>query len=271
MRPVTLDLGGVNDPKVAAALLEVQRASQDTLQNDTSSSGSAMATLIGAAADEIAYFTSSTTTAFTALTAFARASILTLTSAAGLVSLVQPLLSVFGASGGGHSKGLVPDPGAAAGTNHFLREDATFAQVDYSNLTGTPPAGSIPSGSVMAFYQTSVPTGWTRVTTFDDALTRIVGSATPGSGGSNGFVATFNSQTVTGNTTISTSTMPAHAHTGGAPTGIGCGGANIYESIVGCRATSNTANTGSVGSGGAHNHTITTAIKYVDAMLASKN
>lgn len=35
--------------------------------------------------------------------------------------------AVFGASGAGHSTGLVPDPGASAGTAKFLREDATWA------------------------------------------------------------------------------------------------------------------------------------------------
>lgn len=45
MRPVTLTLLGIKDPQVAAALAEIQRASQDTLQNDNSSSGSALATV----------------------------------------------------------------------------------------------------------------------------------------------------------------------------------------------------------------------------------
>lgn len=35
--------------------------------------------------------------------------------------------TVFGASGGSHSTGAVPDPGAVAGTSKFLREDATWA------------------------------------------------------------------------------------------------------------------------------------------------
>lgn len=34
--------------------------------------------------------------------------------------------STFGASGAGHSTGLVPDPGSSAGTTKFLREDGTF-------------------------------------------------------------------------------------------------------------------------------------------------
>ena len=35
--------------------------------------------------------------------------------------------SVFGASGAKHSSGIVPDPGATAGTTRYLREDSTFA------------------------------------------------------------------------------------------------------------------------------------------------
>jgi hypothetical protein len=35
--------------------------------------------------------------------------------------------SVFGASGNDHSKGLVPDPGATAGSTKYLREDGTWA------------------------------------------------------------------------------------------------------------------------------------------------
>lgn len=45
MRPVTINLNGIKDPVVAAALAEIQRASQDTLQNDNSSPGSAIATV----------------------------------------------------------------------------------------------------------------------------------------------------------------------------------------------------------------------------------
>lgn len=37
-------------------------------------------------------------------------------------------LDVFGASGSNHSTGLVPDPGATAGTSKYLREDGTWAE-----------------------------------------------------------------------------------------------------------------------------------------------
>lgn len=45
MRPVTLALGGIKDPAILAAFLELQRASQDTLQNDNSTPGNALATV----------------------------------------------------------------------------------------------------------------------------------------------------------------------------------------------------------------------------------
>ncbi len=62
------------------------------------------------------------------------------TSSGGLVSSVggaapivssgglTPTISIntFGASGGSHNKGAVPDPGAVAGVTKFLREDATW-------------------------------------------------------------------------------------------------------------------------------------------------
>lgn len=61
MRPVTLYLGGIKDPAVVAAFTEIQKASHDTLQNDSSSSGGAISTLVGATlgsgGPEIPYFT----------------------------------------------------------------------------------------------------------------------------------------------------------------------------------------------------------------------
>lgn len=61
-------------------------------------------------------------------TSYGRA-LLTLANAAALTAGV----STFVASGASHAAGLVPDPGASAGTAKFLREDATWAVV-----TSTP-------------------------------------------------------------------------------------------------------------------------------------
>jgi hypothetical protein len=157
---------------------------------------------------------------------------------------------------------------------------------------------AIPRGSVTNWLQAAAPRGWTRVTTNDDALMRIVGTATPGTGGSNGFVATFNSQTGTGTgttgggttgtgtsgaTTLTTAQLASHTHplpTTFANAFASCGGTSVLSTV----GSGN--NTGANGSGGSHTHTvpglsvpglsvpslsITTAIKYVDNLIAIKN
>lgn len=56
--------------------------------------------------------------------------------------------TTFGASGGSHSVGLVPDPGASVGTTRFLREDATF--VDPIPTTASVLKGNNAGGAVAA-------------------------------------------------------------------------------------------------------------------------
>jgi microcystin-dependent protein len=129
----------------------------------------------------------------------------------------------------------------------------------------------------MMFVQPAAPVGWTRVTSFDDALLRIVGSAAPGSGGSNGFVATFNAQTATASYTLLIADIPSHSHTLNPASGHrifdfdtspdhGTSGSNA----AGLFQLSGVP-TSSIGGGGPHSHGITTAIKYVDALIARKS
>lgn len=143
----------------------------------------------------------------------------------------------------------------------------------------------IPSGTLMLFQQTSAPTGWTKQTTYNDAALRIV-SGTAGSGGSNAF-STVMAQTVVGNTTISTATMPSHSHgvidpghvhtfgvnseaTGGSAAFATCTSSAGNQSAPMNAAVTNISIQAN-GSGGAHNHSITMAMKYVDSIIATKN
>src|SRR5882762_1559693 len=52
----------------------------------------------------------------------------------------------MGASGPNHASGNVPDPGASAGTTHFLREDATF-QTAVTSVALTAPSIFTVAGS----------------------------------------------------------------------------------------------------------------------------
>lgn len=160
-----------------------------------------------------------------------------------------------------------------AGTNITITTDATSDSVTINAV------GSLPSGTRLAFQQTSAPTGWTKDTTaaLNDSIMRIV-TGTASSGGSTAFT-TFNGQTTVGATTLSTSQMPSHQHS---PI-IGGGTSVSYGATVRFNNAGNTwsnnaqsANTGTnqiefTGGGTSHNHTITTSIKYYDFIIASKD
>jgi hypothetical protein len=131
---------------------------------------------------------------------------------------------------------------------------------------------SFPRGTTMLFWQASAPVGWTKVTTQNDKLLRIVNGVggAAGGGGSNPF-STVNAQTAVGNTTLSTAQMPSHAHSYVAPIS--------PMAFLGCACNQNGtdpgnttgSSTGAAGGGGAHNHTITTSIQFIDLIMASKN
>lgn len=128
--------------------------------------------------------------------------------------------------------------------------------------------GGLSSGTRMSFNQTAAPTGWTKDTTaaLNDSIMRIV-TGTVGSGGSNAF-STFNGQTSVGATTLALSQIPSHSHSQH-PLKNGTTGTYAVDQISG--ASPFASNTGAQGGGGSHTHTITTAIKYNDFIIASKN
>lgn len=86
----------------------------------------------------------------------------TATPATGNGSIAAP---IFGPSGTGHATGIVPDPGAVAGTTHYLREDATWA---------VPPGGG--GGGSSSFVWSTKTTTYAILTTD----TNLLGDATGG-------------------------------------------------------------------------------------------
>jgi hypothetical protein len=133
----------------------------------------------------------------------------------------------------------------------------------------TKAGQSFARGTTMLFVQSAAPFGWTRVTTNDDALLRIVGTAAPGSGGSNGFVATFNSQSATGAFTLTSTQLPTLSANSvfenfGSGSSSGQAGGGGGATLLQAAPTIS-------GGGGSHSHSITTSIKYVDALIAKKN
>jgi hypothetical protein len=98
VKPLTLNLTAVQDPAVKAALQQIQSNSYDTLQNDGSSSGTAIATTVGATltsgGDELPYYTGQYSVAFAPFSAFGRAWVAALNASTALAGL--PLQGYIG-------------------------------------------------------------------------------------------------------------------------------------------------------------------------------
>lgn len=129
--------------------------------------------------------------------------------------------------------------------------------------------GGLTAGTRMAFNQSTAPTGWTKDTStaLNDSIMRIVTGAA-GSGGLTAF-STFNAQNSVGATTLSTAQMPSHSHSGSLLPGSSDGSGNIKGSNTTGAAVG--FSTAAQGGGGSHTHSITTAIKYNDFIIASKD
>jgi hypothetical protein len=162
---------------------------------------------------------------------------------------------------------------------------ATSYAGDGSALTGVE---AFASGTKMLFGQTAAPTGWTKITTDDDAALRIV-SGTVGSGGSSGLSTALATPSVTGTIagstgahTLTIAEMPSHTHdvgyslySGGPASSIlNFSSQYLLNQFIGYTTSNPT------GGGGSHSHSLSATfsggtaainVKYVDAIMASKD
>lgn len=145
---------------------------------------------------------------------------------------------------------------------------------------------SFPSGTLMLFQQTAAPTGWTKQTTHNDKVLRVV-SGTASSGGTASFTTVFTDQTPIINAsglsasaaTLSTAQMPSHSHTyNGSPMMLG--GSGSAQDVSNTSNSSTPFSINSTGGGGSHTHSIsgsatssaiTLSVQYVDLIIAAKN
>jgi len=168
----------------------------------------------------------------------------------------------------------------------------------------------VPSGSVMAFFQASAPTGWTQVTSQNDKVLRVVSGTGGGTGGDwavsagettsshgghthSGAAHSHNHNLSAGAHTLSESEMPSHSHRGyghrnqwNSQYGIGnksyLQSAHVNNSVPltstggssshshGLSGSITSGGDGNTGSGGSHTHTID-APQYIDVIICSKD
>lgn len=195
-----------------------------------------------------------------------------------------PGVFLFAGTRAGGYKGAVFKPNGCLGLPNdpiAALDAATKEYVD--NAIGA--AQAFPSGTVMLFYQATAPTGWTKVTTQNDKLLRVVSGTTGGGGGGTNNFSTVNAQTVVGNHTLTAAEAPVLSGSWTAqgyglpytPTGtanVGCPGGGPYNAPQSSSGWGNLTGgpcTINSGGGGAHNHAITMNIAYCDVIIASKN
>lgn len=151
----------------------------------------------------------------------------------------------------------------------------TLGYVLTSNGPGNAPSwqqagGGLVTGTRLAFNQTVAPVGWTKDTTINDAILRIV-SGTVSQGGSQAF-SDFNAINSTGAHTLTTGQIPAHTHiVSGYTENSKARVKAIHGGDTNGGSPAASIATSSVGSGGAHSHTLTHNIKYVDFIIAVKD
>lgn len=223
--------------------------------------------------------------------------------------------AVFAANGGGTAVSikigtLAKFVGSTSGSIN-LQATAIAGSNTLTLPAVTAKVDAFPSGTVMLFAQTAAPTGWTKSTTHNDKALRVV-SGSASSGGSVAFTTAFASQAVSGTvgaTTLTSSQIPAHTHTGttsnasltgtfgpfrqtlNSPDASASGvfslgnqfssgdanaGSRNTRSINMDASHTHTFTTDSTGSGGSHDHTFTgtainLAVSYVDVILATKD
>ena len=155
----------------------------------------------------------------------------------------------------------------------------------FSGYSGSAATASIPSGSVLLFYQSAAPTGWTQVTTLNDYDLRLVSGTGGSTGGTTAYSSVFTNQTPSINvsglsaaaTTLSTAQIASHAHGYLASGGFcPCPPGGAIQTTYG----SSSGVTNSAGGGGSHTHsiscsasssTITLNVRYANVIICSKN
>ena len=101
---------------------------------------------------------------------------------------------------------------------------STAYQAATKDYVDTTVAALLPATTTVLFYQAAAPTGWTQVTSVNDAAIRVVSGVGGTTGGTVGFTTAFASQAVSGSVSIATATgtvggtalttaqLPAHNH-----------------------------------------------------------
>ena len=156
----------------------------------------------------------------------------------------------------------------SVGQTEIVNSDITDERVPAAS------GGGFPSGTLMLFHQSAAPTGWTKDTaaTLNNSALRVV-TSTAWAGGKQGataFDSVFGSGKTAGNYTPVEADIPSHTHTQQIRP-LASGSNNPETAGSSDSAPQNMGETASTGGGGAHNHTLSLDLNYINMILASKD
>lgn len=140
-----------------------------------------------------------------------------------------------------------------------------------ANPQWSPRTAEFASGTVLLFYQSTAPTGWTKQTTINDCGLRVTSGGTGGNFTAGSAFSTVFAQSVVGDTTLSVAQMPSHGHSI-SPTVITLNGSGVSGYVnSGLSGTASVSSTQNIGGGSSHNHSINLTLSYADVIIAVKN
>jgi hypothetical protein len=155
--------------------------------------------------------------------------------------------------------------------------------ISTSTITATSFVGKgiIPSGTTVTFQQANAPTGFTKITLYNDYALRVVSGTGGVTGGTTNFTTAFPpaatvpiSVTVSsGDVTLTTPQIASHSHTGA-----GTDSPGFIFGPVGAPVNAQIFITDPTGGSGSHSHpvspnsaSIDLRVKYVDVILATRD
>jgi hypothetical protein len=131
------------------------------------------------------------------------------------------------------------------------------------------PAPTFASGTSLACFNSTAPTGWTKQTTHNDKAVRLV-TGTPSSGGSVAFSTVFGKTATDAYTLVTPTDIPSHGHSTVSARSNANGAQNFTPS--GAAAAGQLALTiPSTGSDGSHSHGMDIRVNYVDMIMINKD
>lgn len=137
-------------------------------------------------------------------------------------------------------------------------------------IVGKTNADPIPVGTVMTFYQASVPTGWSAVALNDYAL-KIVSNGSGGATSGSVDYSTLFALTETDSHTLTTNEIPSHTHAARVGLGSTFSGTGYVQPTVTSISANQSITVDNTGGGAGHTHGIDMRVKTAAIILGSKN